>query len=144
VNGGVKLVDADGVILEKPEHGDFAFPVIEGLDAASDAAGRRVRIAMYETFSQQLSQETSSSGWVVSEVDLSDADDLKAVLIQGDDSILVHFGHDEFAQRFRDFQALVPEMRKSNPKIGSVDLRYRNQVVVSSPSAPETGAKRQP
>lgn len=142
VGGGVKLVDADGVILEKPEHGDFAFPVIEGLEAASDAAGRRARIAMYQTFTQQLAQESASTGWLVSEVDLSDAEDLKAVLIQGEDSILVHFGHEQFAQRFHDFQALVPEMRQSNPKIGSVDLRYRDQVVVSSPSG--TGAKRQP
>ncbi len=144
VNGGVKLVDADGVILEKPEHGNFAFPVIGGLDAANDAAGRHNRIAMYLAFTQQLSQENSSSGWLVSEVDLSDADDLKAVLVQGDDSILVHFGHEQFAQRFRDFQALAPEMLKSSPKIASVDLRYRNQVVVSSPSAPGADAKHQP
>jgi cell division protein FtsQ len=144
VDGGVKLVDADGVILEKPEHGDFTFPVIGGLDAASDAAGRRSRIAMYQAFMHQLSQETASTGWLVSEVDLSDADDLKAVLIQGDDSILVHFGHEQFAERFHDFQSLVPEMRKSNPRIGSVDLRYRNQVVVSSPSATGNGGTSPP
>jgi cell division protein FtsQ len=144
VDGGVKLVDADGVILEKPEHGDFAFPVVEGLEAASDAGGRRARIAMYQTFMQQLSQDNASSGWLVSEVDLADADDLKAVLLQGDETILVHFGHEQFAERFHDFQSLVPEMRKSNPRIGSVDLRYRNQVVVSSPPGAGAGAVSQP
>lgn len=143
VNGGLKLVDAEGVILEKPERGDFTFPVITGLDAASDADDRRSRIAMYQNLMKQLSQDPSPSGWLVSEVDLSDADDLKAVLVQGDDSILVHFGHEQFAERFHDFQSLVPEMRKTNPKIGSVDLRYRNQVVVSSPSASGKGAAAQ-
>jgi cell division protein FtsQ len=142
VDGGVKLVDADGVILEKPDRANFAFPMIEGLDAASDADDRRARIAMYQTFMQQLSLEKASSGWIVSEVDLSDADDLKAVLIQGDESILVHFGHQDFAERFHDFQSLVPDMRKSNPHIGSVDLRYRNQVVVSSQAGPGAGATR--
>ena len=140
VHGGLKLVDADGVILEKPERGDFTFPVIAGLDAASDDADRRSRIAMFQDLMQQLSQDPSPSGWLVSEVDLSDADDLKAVLVQGDDSILVHFGHEQFGERFHDFQSLLPEMRKTNPRIGSVDLRYRNQVVVSSPSASGKGA----
>lgn len=143
VNGGLKLVDSDGVILEKPERGDFTFPVISGLGAASDDADRRSRIALYQTLTQQLSQGSAPSGWLVSEVDLSDADDLKAVLVQGEDSILVHFGHEQFAERFHDFQTLLPEMRKTNPRIGSVDLRYRNQVVVSSPSASGNGAAAQ-
>jgi cell division protein FtsQ len=131
VAGQVKLVDSDGVILEKPERGNFAFPVIEGLDAASDPADRRTRLAVYQTFLQQLSEETASSGWMVSEVNLSDPDDLKAVLVQGDETILVHFGHQDFSERFHDFLTLIPEMRRNNSRIYSVDLRYRNQVVVN-------------
>jgi cell division protein FtsQ len=131
VGGEVKLVDADGVILEKPERGNFAFPVIQGLDAASDAADRRARLALFQNFTRQMSEEAGSSGWLVSEVDLSDADDLKAVLVEGDDTILVHFGHQDFSERFHDFLALIPEMRKNNARINSVDLRYRNQVVVN-------------
>jgi cell division septal protein FtsQ len=130
----------EGVILEKPERGDFTFPVITGLDAASDDADRRSRIAKFQELMKQLSQDSSPTGWLVSEVDLSDADDLKAVLVQGDESILVHFGHEQFGERFHDFLSLVPEMHKTNQKIGSVDLRYRNQVVVSSPSASGNGA----
>jgi cell division protein FtsQ len=131
VGGEVKLVDADGVILEKPEHGDFAFPVIQGLDAATDAADRRARLALFQSFTRQMSDQAVTSGWLVSEVDLSDSDDLKAVLVQGADTILVHFGHQDFSERFHDFLALIPEMRKNNTRINSVDLRYRNQVVVN-------------
>lgn len=141
VDGVVKLVDAEGVILEKPERGNFAFPVIEGLDAASDARGRRARLAVFQDFLRQLSEESASSGWLVSEVDLSDTDDLKAVLVQGDDTILVHFGHQDFSERFHDFLDLIPEMRKDSARINSVDLRYRNQVVVNPQPAGPPGTE---
>lgn len=135
VGGAVKLVDADGVLLEKPDKGTFAFPVISGLDAAGNPADRRARLATFQSFVHQMSDVAASAGWLVSEVNLSDADDLKAVLVQGRDTILVHFGHQEFAERFRDFLALIPEMRRTNAQIDSVDLRYRNQVVVNPQSA---------
>ena len=141
VDGQVKLVDGDGVILEKPERGNFAFPVIEGLDAASDAADRRARLELFQSFQREMSGPIPPSGWIVSEVDLSDADDLKAVLVQGDDTILVHFGHQDFAARFHDFLVLIPEMRKENPQIYSVDLRYRNQVVVNPQPTAKSGTR---
>lgn len=145
VGGAVKLMDADGVLLEKPDKGTFAFPVVGGLDAAGNTSERRARLAVYQDFMHQMSDVAPSSGWLVSEVDLADADDVKAVLVQGRDTILVHFGHQDFAERFRDFLSLIPEMRRTNARIDSVDLRYRNQVVVNpQPAAslnPESAAR---
>lgn len=131
VGGRVKLVDSEGVLLEKPEHGDFAFPVVEGLEAAGDPVDRRARLDVFRDFMQALADEASTAGWLISEVDLSDSDDLKALLVQGRDTILVHFGRQDFARRFQGFLSLVPELRRSNARINSVDLRYRNQVVVN-------------
>jgi cell division protein FtsQ len=133
--GELKLVDADAVLLEKPERASFAFPVVSGLDAAGSLPERRSRLALYEAFVHQMSEAAGSSGWLISEVDLADADDLRAVLVQGRDTILVHFGHQNFADRFHDFLSLIPEMRQSHDRIDSVDLRYRNQVVVNPQSA---------
>jgi len=138
--GQLKLVDHEGVLLEKPEHGDFAFPVLEGLEATGNPADRQARLEMFEDFVRQLADGPSTAGWLVSEVDLSDADDLKALLVRGRDSILVHFGHQDFAARFQEFLSLLPELRRSNARIYSVDLRYRNQVVVNpQPAAPQAG-----
>jgi len=131
VGGKLKLVDADGVLLEKPEKATYAFPVLEGLEAPEGAADRLVRMALYQEFVRQLGDEPSSAGWLISEVDLSDADDLKALLVQGRETIQVHFGRDQFKDRFKDFLALLPEVRQTNTQIDSVDLRYRNQVVVN-------------
>ncbi len=131
LSGRVKLVDGEGVLMEKPEKATFDFPVLEGLEAVSEAADRRARLALYLDFMRQLADEVSSSGWMVSEVDLADADDLRAVIVQGRETIHVHFGYNDFLQRFHDFLALLPEMRKTDARIDSVDLRYRNQIVVS-------------
>jgi cell division protein FtsQ len=138
--GQLKLVDHEGVLLDKPEHGDFAFPVLEGLEATGNPADRQARLKVFEDFVQQLGDGPSTAGWLVSEVELSDVDDLKALLVRDRDSILVHFGHQGFAARFQEFLSLLPELRRSNARIYSVDLRYRNQVVVNpQPAATKAG-----
>ena len=131
VGGHVSLVDSDGVLLDKPESAFFDFPVITGLDSNAGSDECRTRIALYKEFMRQLGDEIAHSGWIVSEADLSDGDDLKALLVQGRETLQVHFGHENFLQHFHTFLALLPELRKSNAPLDSVDLRYRNQVVVN-------------
>jgi cell division protein FtsQ len=129
--GHVSLVDSDGVLLDKPENAFFDLPVITGLDSTASLDECRTRIALYQDFMRQLGEEISHSGWMVSEADLADGDDLKALLVQGRETLQVHFGHENFLEHFHTFLALLPELRKSNAPLDSVDLRYRNQVVVN-------------
>ena len=133
--GRVSLVDSDGVLLDRPANASFDFPVITGLDSVANLDERRARIALYQDFIRQLGEEISHSGWMVSEAGLADADDLKVLLVRGRDTLQVHFGHENFLEHFHTFLALLPELRKSNAPLDSVDLRYRNQVVVN-PQAP--------
>ncbi len=131
VGGHVKLVDEEGVWLDRPEKGVFDFPVIRGLEPRGSVVEPRSRLSLYMEFTRQLTGELSASGWTLSEVDLADPDDLRAVLAQGSDTIQAHFGDRDFLQRFHNFLDLWPEVRTSNPKIDSVDLRYHRQVIVS-------------
>jgi cell division protein FtsQ len=131
VGGHVGLVDSEGVFLDKPESASFDFPIITGLDPNESSDARRTRIALYQNFMRQLGEEISRSGWIVSEADLADGDDLKALLVQGRETLQVHFGHEDFLEHFHTFLALLPELRKSNAPLDSVDLRYPNQVVVN-------------
>jgi len=146
VDGRVKLVDGEGMLLDKPERASFDFPVLAGLDAAGGADERRARLALYQEFTRDVSSDAPASGWLVSEVDLADPDDLKAVLVQGRESLQVHFGHENFRERFHNFVALLPEMQRTSTKIDSVDLRYRNQVVVNpqTTGSPNAGAPAPP
>ena len=131
VGGHVNLVDSDGVLLDKPESAYFDFPVVTGLDFNASLDECRTRIALYQDFMRQLAEEISHSGWTVSEADLADGDDLKALLVQGRETLQVHFGRGDFLEHFHRFLALLPEIRKANAPLDSVDLRYRNQVVVN-------------
>jgi cell division protein FtsQ len=131
VGGRIDLVDSDGTLLEKPEKASFDFPILTGLDSVGGAPERKSRLALYHTFGEQLAGELPGSGWLISEVDLADADDLKALLVQGQETILVHFGYEAFAERFHNLLTSLPELRKTNTKIDSIDLRYRNQIVVN-------------
>jgi len=131
VGGRVSLVDSEGVLLDKPESAFFDFPVITGLSSNPRSDEGRNRIALYQDFMRQLGAEIVHSGWVVSEADVSDGDDLKALLVQGRETLQVHFGRDDFLEHFHTFLALLPELRKANAPLDSVDLRYRNQVVVN-------------
>jgi len=143
VEGRVKLVDGEGVLLDKPEQAAFDFPVLAGLDASGGVTARRARLALYEAFSREVSSDASAAGWLVSEVDLADPDDLKAVLVQGRETLQVHFGHENFQERFHNLLTLLPEVQKGSTRIDSVDLRYRNQVVVN-PQTTESGGAGAP
>lgn len=140
VGGRIKLVDADGVLLDKPEKAAFDFPVIDGLDAAANPEDRKSRVALYQEFSRETSGDLPSSGWLVSEIDLSDLDDLKTLLVQGKTTLVVHFGHRDFGERLRTFLTLLPEVRRTTPVIDAVDLRYQGQIVVN-PELSKAGPK---
>jgi cell division septal protein FtsQ len=130
VNGQVSLVDEDGMLLDKPDNGTFDFPLLYGLENMNSLDARRARLALYLRFIKDLGVEAPRAGWTISEIYLADAEDLKALLINGQQTIQVHFGDRDFLPRFHNFVALLPEIQKSNGKLDSVDLRFRNQVVV--------------
>jgi cell division protein FtsQ len=133
--GDVSLVDSNGVLLDKPQNAPFDFPVITGLNLVTDAQERRNRMALFQDFMQQTGEDILQSGWMVSEADLSDADDLKVLFVQGHDTLQVHLGHENFRENFHTFLTVVHELRKSNTPLNSMDLRFRNQVVIN-PQAP--------
>jgi hypothetical protein len=125
------VVDGDGFFLEKPERAEFDFPVLSGLETAPALTERKQRLALYQDFVGRVAEDAQKSGWMISEVNLGDADDLRAIMIQGPDTIEFHFGDRGFAERFRNFLTLLPEVRKTNARLDSVDLRYQNQIVVN-------------
>jgi cell division protein FtsQ len=131
VAGHLKLVDQEGLFLEKPERAAFDFPVLTGLDAAQDLTERKQRVALYLDLQKQVAEEASQSGWLISEVNVADGDDLQALVTRGSQAIQLHLGDGNFLERFRGFLALLPEVRKTNAEVDSMDLRYQNQIVVN-------------
>ena len=141
----LSLVDAHGVILERPLEGDFHFPVIAGINQQMVLEDREQRIQLFSRFMQDIASVKSEAPDQVSEVDLSDAHDLRATLtgLQNDSAVqgsgdvasaapvLVHFGDDDFAGKY---QTLVDDFggwRAKAGRIESVDLRFSREAVVN-------------
>jgi cell division protein FtsQ len=134
----IGLVDANGVLLDMPvdakPDGHYSFPVVTGIAANDPLSVRAARMKIYERFTTELdgSGEKISEG--LSEVDLSNPEDVKALIPDKSTEILVHFGDVDFLERYRRFQEHLPEWRTVYPKLSSVDMRYERQVVLEMQS----------
>ncbi|HVC89388.1 MAG TPA: FtsQ-type POTRA domain-containing protein [Acidobacteriaceae bacterium] len=133
----VRLVDDDGVLLDLPaavaQH--YSFPVLDGISAADPLSIRAARIRMYRQFVRALDAQGGRISSTLSEVDLSDPEDIRAIFLGGAQQPLVHFGDADFLARYQAYQAHLEEWLQQYPQLRSVDMRYGRQVVL------DTGAK---
>jgi cell division protein FtsQ len=140
----LSLVDVHGVILERPLKGNFHFPVVTGITADLAQDDRERRMQMYAGFTQQVESARSGAMEQVSEVDLSDANDLRATITglpggnaggalsaQADAPVLVHFGDGDFLSKYRTLLEDFAKWRAKAGRVESVDLRFADQAVVN-------------
>jgi hypothetical protein len=66
----------------------------------------------------------------VSEVDVADPEDVKALITSGSSDILVHFGQEKFLHRYEEFEEHLAEWKQQYPKLASADMRYEGQIVL--------------
>jgi cell division protein FtsQ len=124
-------VDADGVVKGKTQ--DYSFPVLTGISAGDPLSTRAARMKIYMEFVAALDAAGENISRKLSEVDLSNPEDVKAILPDGGASgaeILVHFGDMKFLERYHQYQQHLAEWRAQYPKLASVDMRYERQVVL--------------
>jgi cell division protein FtsQ len=140
--GHIGLVDANGVLLDMPvdaktsEH--YSFPVVTGISANDPQSTRAARMKIFERFTSELDGSGEKISAELSEVDLSNPEDVQALIPDHSTEILVHFGEDGFLDRYRRFKEHLAEWRTLYPKLSSVDMRYERQVVLQMP--PGSGA----
>src|SRR5487761_509048 len=140
------LVDGQGKILDRPLEADFHFPVVTGISAAMPRDERALRMKMMVDFLSAIQQVRSGAADSVSEIDLSDADDLQATLagLQGaPDAVLVHFGNGGFHDKFQVLLNNIGQWEAAAGRVASVDLRFEHEVVVN-PETSSSAAPRRP
>ncbi|HTQ85321.1 MAG TPA: FtsQ-type POTRA domain-containing protein [Candidatus Solibacter sp.] len=130
------LIDAYGVILERPLQGDFRLPVVSGLNEDVPQPERAARMRMFHEFQVQIEMVRDGASEMLSEVDLSSAEDLRAMMVPpsgdaGAQAVLVHFGSSEFGPRFKSFIDNYAQWQAQMGRVSSVDLRFKKQVVVN-------------
>jgi cell division protein FtsQ len=130
----VKLVDAAGVILDMPpamiaaRH--FSFPVVTGINPTDPLSVRTPRMRLYERFIADLDSGGQKISSDLSEIDLSDPEDVRASLPAGATDMLLHFGDEKFLARYHTYLSHLAEWQQQYPRLASVDLRYDSQVVL--------------
>jgi cell division protein FtsQ len=147
------LVDLHGVILERPLKADFHFPVVTGVSSEMPLDEREKRMQMYAGFMQQVELARAGAGEQVSEVDLYDANDLRATIMglqgaplssrssgaalaQSDAPLLVHFGDGDFQGKYRTLLDNIGVYRAKAGRLESLDMRFNGEVVAN----PDTSA----
>jgi len=130
----IGLVDAEGVLLDMPEQsvGDphYSFPVLTGLSAGDPLSTRAARMEVYRRFMLDMDSEGVKNSQLLSEVDVSNPEDVKALIPSGSTDILVHFGDEDFLARYKLYEQNLPVWKAQYPKLASVDTRYEHQMVL--------------
>jgi cell division protein FtsQ len=130
----IGLVDANGVLLDMPvatkTDARYSFPVVTGISATDPLSTRAARMKIFSRFTSELDLSGERISQSLSEVDLSNPEDVKALIPDHSTDILVHFGDTDFLDRYRRFEQHLPEWRTVYPKLSSVDMRYERQVVL--------------
>jgi cell division protein FtsQ len=135
------LVDLHGVILSRPAKASFHFPVVSGVGADMPLDEREKRMRMFAGFMQQVESAQAGAAEQVSEVDLADANDLRAILtgVQLDAPLLVHFGDGGFQNKYRTLLDNIAAYRAKAGRLESLDMRFSGEVVAN----PDTSAGAQ-
>src|SRR5438477_417284 len=125
------LIDAVGTLMELPQKHKYSFPVILGMNPGEPLSTRVPRMKAYNELVEQLDSGGARYSQDLSEVDLSDLDNLKVRVNDPQGDVLVELGSSEFLKRYKTYVSHVQEWRQQFQKLESVNLRYDNQVIVN-------------
>jgi len=140
----IELVDAHGVLLDMSSGADgagrpaekYSFPVLMGIGMDDPLSTRAARMKLYMSFISALDAGRDKISEKLSEVDLSDPEDVKALIPDPSGAggraqdVLVHFGSEKFLERYQKYEEHLAEWRSQYPKLASADMRYDGQVVL--------------
>ena len=130
------LIDADGVILDRPQGQDLHFPIVTGLSDSVPRAEREKRMKTYQEFMRDADLVRSGSSDFVSEIDLFDPHDLRVVMaglpgLNVPQAITLHLGSGEFTGKYRMLVENFAQWQSNAGCVQSVDLQYARQVVLN-------------
>ncbi|HXN95625.1 MAG TPA: FtsQ-type POTRA domain-containing protein, partial [Candidatus Acidoferrales bacterium] len=123
------LIDAHGVILDRPRGEDLHFPIVSGVSEDLPRDQREKRMQTYEEFIKDIDFVRGGSSDRVSEVDLSNPKDLRVVmtgLASANDAqaVTIHFGSSEFTGKYKMLVDNFSQWQANAGRVQSIDLQY--------------------
>jgi len=129
----ISLIDAGGTLMELAAGGKhkYSFAVIAGMNAGEPLSTRAARMKNYNTLVRELDSGGARYSQELSEVDLSDPEDVKVMAADANGEVLVHLGSGNYLPRYKTYVTHVQQWRQQFDKLESVDLRYDGQIIVN-------------
>ena len=127
----ISLIDAGGTLMELPRNHKYSFPVILGMNPGEPLSTRAPRMKAYNELVRALDSGGARYSQDLSEVDLTDLDDLKVRVNDPAGDVVVELGSSDYLKRYKTYVSHVREWRQQFQKLESVNLRYDNQVIVN-------------
>ena len=127
----ISLIDAGGTLMELPQKHKYSFPVILGMNPGEPLSTRAPRMKAYNELVQELDSSGARYSQDLSEVDLSDLENMKVRVNDPAGDVLVELGSSDYLKRYKTYVSHVQEWRQQFQKLESVNLRYDNQVIVN-------------
>jgi cell division protein FtsQ len=127
----ISLIDAGGTLMELPQKHKYSFPVILGMNPSEPLSTRAPRMKAYNELVQELDSGGAHYSQDLSEVDVSDLENLKVRVNDPAGDVLVELGSSDYLKRYKTYTAHVQEWRQQFQKLESVNLRYDTQVIVN-------------
>src|SRR5580658_1713073 len=125
------LIDAGGTLMElSPKH-KYSFPVILGMNPGEPLSTRAPRMKTYGEMLAELDSGGARYSQDLSEVDLTDLEDVKVRVNDPAGDVLVHLGSSDYLRRYKIYVSHAQGWRQQFQKLESVDLRYDNQIIVN-------------
>jgi cell division protein FtsQ len=131
IGSKIELVDSTGVLMDLSSKKRYSFPVILGMSSSQPLSTRSAQMKIYGEVVHQLDSEGAHYSQELSEVDLSDPEDVKVLTNDPEGEVLVHLGSSNYLDRYKIYVAHLREWRQQFPKLESVDLRYDRQIIVN-------------
>jgi len=136
----LSLIDAGGVILDRPQGQDLHFPIVTGLTDSMPRAEREKRMQTYQEFMRDADLVRSGSSDFVSEIDLANPRDLRVVMaglpgLSVPQAVTLHLGSAEFTGKYRMLVENFAQWQSNAGCVQSVDLQYARQVVLNPDSS---------
>ena len=133
IGSHISLIDAGGTLMELAPGGKhkYSFAVIAGMNAGEPLSTRAARMKNYNELVRELDSGGAHYSQELSEVDISDPEDVKVMAADANGEVLVHLGSANYLQRYKTYITHVQQWRQQFDKLESVDLRYDGQIIVN-------------
>ncbi len=117
------LIDEDGVILP-PAADRFELPVLTGVGTSDALADRRDRVHRMLRLMTDVGEDARD----ISEIDVSDRDNLKVTVPRDGHIITLLLGDRHFGVRYQKFSSYYAAIRRQSPRVMTFDLRLGDRI----------------